>query len=200
VSPSALIAGLLFGLSLIVAIGAQNAFVLVQGARRTHVGAVVAICVASDVALCLAAVAGIGAVTERSDALLEAIRWAGALLLFAYAALSARRAIDPGAGGLPAIAASRERSAAIAAAFAFTWLNPAVYLDMLAVGTVADSHGGARWSFGTGVALGSALWFLCLGYGAGLLAPLLDRPAAGRVLDAFVALVISATAVRILLA
>jgi L-lysine exporter family protein LysE/ArgO len=195
-----MIAGLLFGLSLIVAIGAQNAFVLVQGAQRRHVGAVVAICVASDLALCLGAVAGIGAVTQRSDALLEAIRWAGALLLLVYAALSARRAIDPEAGGLPAIAASQKRSAVIAAALVFTWLNPAVYLDMVAVGTVADSHAGSRWSFGTGVALGSTIWFLALGYGAALFAPLLARPAAARLLDGFVAVVMSVTAARIVFA
>jgi L-lysine exporter family protein LysE/ArgO len=199
-SPSALIAGLLFGLSLIVAIGAQNAYVLRQGARRCHVGPVVAICIASDVALCLAAVAGIGAVTRRSEVLLEAIRWAGALLLLAYAAMSARRAIEPEAGGLPAIAASQERSAAIAATLVFTWLNPAVYLDMLAVGTVADSHAGSRWSFGTGVALSSLIWFPVIGYGAAALAPLLARPAASRLLDAFVAVVMSATAARIVFA
>jgi L-lysine exporter family protein LysE/ArgO len=199
-NPSVLITGLLFGLSLIVAIGAQNAFVLVQGAQRRHVGSVVAICIASDVALCLAAVAGIGAVTTRSEALLKAIRWAGALLLVAYAVMSARRAIDPEAGGLPAIASSQERSAVIAAALAFTWLNPAVYLDMVAVGTVADSHAGSRWSFGTGVALGSTIWFLALGYGAAFLAPLLARPGAARVVDGLVALVMSVTAVRIVFA
>jgi L-lysine exporter family protein LysE/ArgO len=80
----------------------------------------------------------------------------------------------------------------------FTWLNPAVYLDMLVV-SVDDSHDSTRWSFATGIALGSVLWFLALGYGATLLSPLLSRPTPPRYLDAFIALTMAATAARLLL-
>jgi L-lysine exporter family protein LysE/ArgO len=199
VNPSAVAAGLAFGLSLIVVIGAQNAFVLRQGALRQHVTAVVFICAASDVALIIAGVAGMGAALERSHWLEVAVRLAGVSLLLAYAALSARRAMRP------LTPSGREddwrstRRAVVAACLAFTWLNPAVYLDtVVLLGSVADSHPGSRWAFGTGAMLASVLWFVALGFGARLLAPMLSRPRAIRYLDGFVALVMALTAARIL--
>ena len=209
---SAVIAGLLFGLSLIVVIGPQNAFVLAQGARRSHVGTVVAICSVSDVVLIAAGVGGMGAAVHGSATALDALRLAGATLLAGYAALSVRRALrGPASGGLGAAAGAglgtREdargpgtRRTAVLACVAFTWLNPAVYLDtVVLLGSVADAHPASRWSFGTGAAAGSVLWFLALGYGAGLLGAPLARPGAARALDGFVAAVMAATAVRLLL-
>lgn len=197
---STVLAGLLFGLSLIVVIGAQNAFVLQQGALRRHVGAVVLICAASDVLLIAAGVGGMGAALQRWPPLLAMTRGLGAALLLAYAAVSARRAARP-AGGARAVSAARSLRAAIVACLAFTWLNPGVYLDtVVLLGSVADAHRSSRWSFATGAALASVLWFAALGFGAGLLAPLLARDGAARSLDAFVAAVMAFTAVRVLIA
>jgi L-lysine exporter family protein LysE/ArgO len=193
-----MIAGLLFGLSLIVAIGAQNAFVLAQGAQRRHVGAVVAICASSDVLLVVLAVGGLAVVATKESLLLTAIHWSGAALLITYALLCARRALRPEAAIFLAPSPTQDLPKVILATLMFTWLNPAVYLDMLVVGSVADSHATTRWSFATGIALGSILWFLALGYGATLLSPLLSRPDAPRYLDAFIALTMAATATRLL--
>jgi L-lysine exporter family protein LysE/ArgO len=195
-----LLGGFGFGLSLIVAIGAQNAFVLRQGLRGEHVGLVVTACALSDALLIAAGVAGAGAVLAHAPALAHAVRVAGAIFLLGYAALAARRALRPGTltpGGAGAPRASR--GATLATTLALTWLNPHVYLDtVVLLGTVASTHGDRRWVFGAGAALGSVAWFTALGYGARLLRPLFARPAAWRALDAFVALVMTAIAVSLL--
>jgi L-lysine exporter family protein LysE/ArgO len=193
------VSGLLFSLSLIVAIGAQNAFVLRQGVLRTHVGTVVAICAASDVVLIAAGVAGVGAVVIHRPGLLTLVRDAGSALLLAYGALAARRALGAARNSLDARNAGPTRRSVAAAAVGFTWLNPAVYLDTLVLlGTVASAHPHARWWFATGAAAASVGWFIGLGFGARLLTPLLRRPGAWRVLDAFVAVVMTITALRTL--
>jgi L-lysine exporter family protein LysE/ArgO len=199
-SVNALAAGLLFGLSLIVVIGAQNTYVLRQGLRREHVPTVVAICAASDAVLIAAGVGGAGLALDGRPMLLLAVRVAGALFLFGYGALAARRVLR--ASGLRADAAGAAASlpAVVATCLAFTWLNPAVYLDtVVLLGSVANSHPGVQWWFGGGAALGSLGWFLGLGYGARLLGPLFRRAAAGRVLDGSVAVVMVATGLRVLL-
>src|ERR1700757_4310062 len=123
---TAFLSGLLFSLSLIVAIGAQNAYVLRQGARRAHVGTVIGICAVSDIVLIAAGIAGMGAVTTSDRSLLTVVRIAGAALLLAYGALAAGRAI-PGPDPRPAgHGDGRSRRAVIAASLGFTWLNPAV--------------------------------------------------------------------------
>src|SRR3954451_4922685 len=182
-----LLGGFGFGLSLIVAIGAQNAFVLRQGLRGEHVGLVVATCALSDALLIAAGVAGAGALLSHAPGLADAGRAAGALFLLAYAALAARRALRPGALA-PAAGDARRRggAATLATTLALTWLNPHVYLDtVVLLGTVASSHGDQRWLFGAGAALGGLVWFVSLGHGARLLRPLFARPAAWRALDAF---------------
>jgi L-lysine exporter family protein LysE/ArgO len=191
------ISGLLFSLSLIVAIGAQNSYVLRQGARREHVGTVVLICTVSDVALIAAGVAGAGAIVRRSAAVLAVVRAGGATLLLAYAALAARRAVT-GIQDAPAAAhSSGSRRRVVAATLTFTWLNPAVYLDtVVLLGSVANAHPGSQWWFGAGAATASAGWFLGLGCAARLLTPLLRRPRAARLLDAFVAFAMMITALR----
>ncbi|MBV9805458.1 MAG: LysE family transporter [Solirubrobacterales bacterium] len=193
------LSGLLFSLSLIVAIGAQNAYVLRQGARRTHVGTVVLICAASDVALIAAGVAGVGAVVIHRPGLLVIVRDLGAALLVAYGVLAARRALGGAQASLAAGDTGRTRRGAAAAAFGFTWLNPAVYLDTLVLlGTVASAHPHARWWFAAGAAAASVAWFIGLGFGARLLTPLLRSPQAWRLLDIFVAVVMTITALRTL--
>jgi L-lysine exporter family protein LysE/ArgO len=194
-----LLGGFGFGLSLIVAIGAQNAFVLRQGLRGEHVGLVVATGALSDAALIAAGVAGAGALLGHAPTLGDAVRAGGALFLLAYAALAARRALRPGSL-TPAAAGGRSgRGATLTTTLALTWLNPHVYLDtVVLLGTVAGTHGGQRWTFAAGAALGSLVWFTTLGHGARLLRPLFARPAAWRGLDALVALVMTAIAISLL--
>ena len=197
----AVLSGLGLGLSLIVAIGAQNAFVLRQGLRRQHVGTVVLVCALSDVALILAGVAGAGAVVQGRPGLLDAVRIAGAAFLAAYGVLAARRAFVSQTLAPRDEAVAPSVGATLATALGLTWLNPHVYLDtVVLLGSIAQSHAGRQWWFAAGAALGSLVWFTALGYGAALLRPLFARPSAWRVLDSVIALVMVALAVSLLLA
>jgi L-lysine exporter family protein LysE/ArgO len=196
----AALAGLGFGLSLIVAIGAQNLFVLRQGLRREHVGVVVTICAASDAILIAAGVGGLGALLDAVPWLGTAMRWGGAAFLVGYGVLAARRALRA-RGALTAddsaAPATGHLRTAVLTTLAFTWLNPHVYLDtVVLMGSVASGHGGYRWWFAAGAAVASVAWFTALGYGARVLRPVFARPVAWRVLDAIIAvvmLVIAAT-------
>ncbi|MGX1566327.1 LysE/ArgO family amino acid transporter, partial [Streptomyces sp. NPDC055509] len=153
-------AGFGTGLSLIVAIGAQNAFVLRQGVRREAVLAVVGICALSDAALITLGVGGVGAVVVTWPGVLTAVGWIGGAFLLCYGALAARRVFRPGGGGLRAegeAAGSRRR--AVLTCLAMTWLNPHVYLDtVFLLGSVAADHGPLRWTFGLGAVLASLCW------------------------------------------
>ena len=185
----ALVAGLLTGLSLIVAIGAQNAFVLRQGLLRQHVGPVVAVCAVSDLVLITAGVAGIGAIVQHAPTALDVVRWLGVAFLTAYGVRSLWRAVHPDAL-TPSSAAEPRLRGALVQTVALTWLNPHVYLDtVLLIGSIAAHHGpGNKWWFGAGAGLGSIVWFTGLGYGARLAAPLLSRPRAWQVLDVLIGL------------
>ncbi|BAL22365.1 LysE/ArgO family amino acid transporter [Azoarcus sp. KH32C] len=189
------LAGFLACLALIVAIGAQNSFVLQQGIRREHLLPVTLICAASDALLIAAGIAGLGALIQSNPLLLTAARYGGAAFLLAYACLAARRAWHGERLQLET-AAPMSLAGAIATCLGFTFLNPHVYLDtVILLGGLANQHGeGGRWLFGVGSAAASLLWFVGLAYGARLLAPLFTRPAAWRVLDALVALVMAALA------
>jgi len=195
----AAVSGLALGLALIVAIGAQNAFVLRQGLRGEHVVAVVAVCALSDLALIAAGIAGTGALLDAAPAAVMVIRWAGAAFLLGYGALAARRALWP-AGALTTEAAQRTPPLpTVLTASALTWLNPHVHLDtVILLGSVAATQGDLRWHFGAGAAVGSLLWFSALGAGARLLRPVFARPGAWRVLDAGIALVMIVLAVGLL--
>lgn len=183
-------AGLGLGLALIVAIGAQNAFVLRQGLRGEHVGPVVAVCIVSDAVLIAAGVAGAGAVLSGLPSLVTAVRLAGAAFLLGYGLLAARRALRPAVLDPDAVGLRRGLWAALWTALALTWLNPHVYLDtVILLGSIANSYAGGRWWFAAGAAAGSTAWFLALGYGARLLRPVFVRPVAWRVLDAVIAVV-----------
>jgi L-lysine exporter family protein LysE/ArgO len=198
---STLISGLLFGLSLIVAIGPQNAFLVRQGALRRHVTIVVAICVASDVALIAAAVSGTGAVLAGRPWLREVARAGGAAVLLAYAALAARRALDASVIDRSTAPGRSSRRAAIAACLTFTWLNPGVYLDTIVLlGSVAHTQSPRQWWFGAGAAIASVVWFPALATAASLAHAFLTRPRVWRAVDCFVAVVMTATALRLLLA
>jgi L-lysine exporter family protein LysE/ArgO len=201
----AALAGLGLGLSLIIAIGAQNAFVLRQGLRREHVLPVVLVCAISDAVLIAAGVAGGGVLFSAVPWLVDVIRWAGAIFLAVYGILAAVRALrtpKPDAAGLRAGTGPVTASlfATVGTAVALTWLNPHVYLDtVLLLGSVASTHGDERWWFAGGAMLGSILWFTSLGFGARLLAPLFARPLAWRLLDGVIAVVMIALAVLLVL-
>lgn len=193
------LAGLLTSLGLIVAIGAQNAFVLRQGVRREHVLPVVLVCIGADALLMGAGIAGLGPLVADHPAALAVARWGGAAFLLGYAVLAALRArrpmrLDPAADGPATL------RAVLAACLGFTFLNPHVYLDtVVLVGSLAHQQPSA-WMFGLGAAAGSALWFSALGFGATRLRPLFARPRAWQVLDLVIALVMAGLAVSLLVA
>ncbi|QDW28590.1 amino acid transporter [Arthrobacter sp. KBS0702] len=195
-----LVSGLSAGLSLIVAIGAQNAFVLRQGIQRSHVAMVVAVCAVSDLLLILLGVAGIGVLLDRAPAALVVIRWAGAAFLLAYGAFAAWRAVRGEQMDHPEDKPAGSRAAVLATCLAFTWLNPHVYLDtVLLLGSLAAAQGeSGRWWFAAGAGLGSIAWFTALGAGARFLTSLFRRRAAWRVLDAMIAVVMVSLAVLLL--
>ncbi|MEU2003773.1 LysE/ArgO family amino acid transporter [Rhodococcus sp. NPDC019627] len=190
-TPSVLTAAAGFGtgLSLIVAIGAQNAFVLRQGIVRRHVLPVVALCAISDVILIGLGISGIATILAHAPGAITVIRWAGAAFLLAYAAFAARRALRPGTLDTPQEVGSATLATAVFTCLALTWLNPHVYLDtVLMLGSVANNQGDpGRWLFGLGAAVASVSWFLALGYGARFLHRVFARPGAWRALDAGIA-------------
>jgi L-lysine exporter family protein LysE/ArgO len=195
----AALAGLGFGLSLIIAIGAQNAYVLRQGLRREHVLVVVAICAVSDLLLIFVGVAGLGSLIQLFPVALVIVRIAGAAFLLTYGLLAARRALRPASAlTTESEGATTTLRTAILTVLALTWLNPHVYLDtVVLLGSVAGTHGDDRWWFGIGAGIGSILWFSALGFGARLLRPVFATPIAWRVLDGIIALVMIALAVSL---
>lgn len=191
-------AGFRVGLGLILAIGAQNAFVLRQGIRREWVFVTCLFCAASDALLISLGVGGFGVLTARLPWLEPVLLWGGIAFLLVYgarAALAAWRGgevLEPGQGA--------GRLAAILGALALiTFANPHVWLDtVVLLGAVSAQYGAARWSFAAGAMTGSVVFFFALGYGARLLAPLFARPMAWRVLDGLVALVMWSVALSLL--
>lgn len=214
-----MLAGLGLGLSLIVAIGAQNVFLLRQGIRREHVLAVVTICAVSDALLIVAGVAGLGLIVTAAPWLVTVARWAGAAFLLAYGLLAARRAwrgtegalevegddapVSASAGSTRTATATLTRTSAALApvvltTLALTWLNPHVYLDtVLMLGSIAATHGEERWLFAGGAIAASILWFTALGFGARHLGRWLRTPRSWRILDALIAVVMITIAVSL---
>lgn len=211
------LSGIGLGLSLIIAIGAQNVFVLRQGIRREHVLPVVIICAVSDALLIAAGVAGLGFVISAAPWLVVVARWAGALFLLAYGLLAARRAWRGGeqlrvdqadgesssarsSGGGTSPATRTALVPVIATALALTWLNPHVYLDtVLMLGSIAATHGEDRWLFAAGAITASILWFTALGFGARYLGRWLRTERSWRILDALIAVVMITLAVSLVL-
>ncbi|HET7314310.1 LysE/ArgO family amino acid transporter [Salinisphaera sp.] len=192
-------AGFALGLGLIVAIGAQNAFVLRQGLADRYVLAVCLCCTLSDVVLIGAGVAGVGALARAHSDWIAAFRYAGAAFLVVYAAASLRRALGSGAalaaGAEPAASLSRT----LAICLALTWLNPHVYLDtLILLGTVAATYGDERIVFGLGAISASFVFFFTLGFGARRLRGLFARPATWRIVDAAVAVLMAVLAARLI--
>ena len=194
----AALAGLVTGLTLIVAIGAQNAYVLRQGLAREHIGGVVLVCTLSDVVLILSGVSGIGAIVQRAPWALEVLRWLGVAFLTWYginAIVRARRPSGLVAGG----GSAASRRSVLLRAFALTWLNPHVYLDtVVLLGSIANQGGQpGRWWFAAGACAASGAWFAALGYGAALAHRWLARPRVWRILDVAIGLTMLAIAVTL---
>lgn len=191
--------GLGMGLSLILAIGAQNAFVLRQGLRAEHVFLVCLTCAASDAALITLGVTSFGQIVSLLPWLDPVMRVAGALFLVWYGALSLRSALTSKA----ALATEGSQAAplvqVLATCLALTWLNPHVYLDtVVLLGTISTQFPGRETSFALGATCGSFLFFFSLGYGAAWLRPLFARPSAWRILEGVIALVMWGIAARLI--
>jgi len=186
---NAAFAGLLTGLSLIVALGAQNAYLLRLGLTRQHVGIAVTICAASDVVLILLGIGGIGRVTRSFPGVLDVLKWVGVVYLVGYSLHSFWRASRQEVL-LPTEGDRTSRKVVASTTLAFTFLNPHVYLDtVLLLGSIGTQYGGGRWLFAAGACTGSIAWFAGLGFGARAIAPLMSRPTTWRVLDLLIGIV-----------
>ncbi len=199
-SASAYLTGLVLGASLIIAIGAQNAFVLRQGLLRAHVALVVFICILIDVVLTTVGVGGLSASLGRSPPALEGLALAGACFLGWYGSGAACRACSSQSLSAPRAGGSRSARGVLLQTLAVSLLNPHVYLDtVLLIGSIGVQQPVAlRPAFLAGVWTASAGWFTSLGFGSRLLAPVFARPLAWRVLDALVALVMWGIALTLL--
>lgn len=196
---SAYLNGFGVAFSLILAIGAQNAFVLKQGLRREHVLAVVLVCALSDAILITVGVFGFAALTEALPALAPVMLVLGAAFLFVYGAFSFWRAWKGGAALDPAVGAGSSLRAAVAFCIAITWLNPHVYLDtVLLIGSIASRFDGAEVAFWGGAVTSSFAFFFSLGFGARLLAPVMARPGSWRVLEVLIGCVMWAIALGLI--
>ncbi|MDK3018120.1 LysE/ArgO family amino acid transporter [Pseudodonghicola flavimaris] len=193
---AAILPGFALGLSLILAIGAQNAFVLRQGLRREHVLWVALTCALSDAVLIAAGVGGMGRLATWFAPLM---RWGGAAFLLAYGGRNLIAAARGGAAMQATATGGRGLRATLATCLALTWLNPHVYLDtVVLIGSVSAQYED-RFGFALGASAASLVFFFALAYGARLLAPLLARPGAWRLLDAGIGLVMWAIALRLIL-
>jgi L-lysine exporter family protein LysE/ArgO len=196
----AALTGFATGLGLIIAIGAQNAFVLRQGLRREYVFPIVLFAAVSDAALIIIGIAGLGAVIQGFPLALEVIRYAGAAYLTWFGISAVRRAMKPST-----LEAASEGKATLVGALlsiaALTYLNPHVYLDtVILLGGVANQFNDDRWVFGLGAATASFVWFFSLGYFAKFLSRFVSSPKFWRVLDSFIAVVMFTIAVLLLFA
>jgi L-lysine exporter family protein LysE/ArgO len=197
---SAALSGFLLGASLIIAIGAQNAFILRQGLLREHVFLLSLICALSDALLITAGVAGLGTLIAQSPALISVVTLGGAAFLFWYASIAFRRALHPEVLKAASTGNGNLR-VAIGTVLALTFLNPHVYLDTVVLlgGLSARFEGWNRAAYGAGAALASFIWFFGLGYGARLLQPIFAKPAAWRVLDVLIGLVMAGIGLSLLI-
>ncbi len=197
---AAAISGYLLAISLIMAIGAQNAFVLRQGLRREHVFAVVMVCALSDAVLMAAGVAGFGAMQASAPWIGEAMRYGGVAFLVVYGALRFRAALRGGEALRPASDERAPLGRVLATCLVLTWANPHVYLDtVVLIGSISAQYVPHQVVFGIGAALGSFSFFAGLGYGARLLTPIFAKPQAWVVLEIMVGLTMWAIAVGLLL-
>ena len=191
----AAVQGYLVSVSLILAIGAQNAFVLRQGIRGEHVLAVVLVCALSDALLIGAGVAGFGAASAQFPWLGDAMRWGGVAFLLVYGALRFRAALQGGEALRPAKGGTVTLASVLGTCLVLTWANPHVYLDTVAlIGSISAQYAPNQLEFGLAAAFGSLSFFTVLGYGARFLVPLFARPQAWVVLEVVIGITMWAIA------
>ena len=194
------VAGYLLAISLIAAIGAQNAFVLRQGLRREHVLAVVLASALSDAVLMAAGVTGFGAVSAHAPWIGDAMRYGGAAFLLVYGALRFRAALRGGEALRPTAGVTAPLAQVLMTCLVLTWANPHVYLDtVVLIGSISAQYAPHQAVFGVAAAFGSFSFFLALGYGARLLAPVFAKPQAWVVLEVIVGCTMWAIAAGLLL-
>ena len=185
----AFLPGLFAGLSLIVAIGAQNAFVIRQGLSRQHVFVVVAICAIADAALIALGIAGLGAIIQGLPWLLEGVRWFGVAYLTWFGIKSVRSAFKNEAMDVSG-AQTKSLKKVVASVLGFTLLNPHVYLDtVILLGSISNQFAEDRWVFGIGAMTASFVWFSSIGFGARAASRFMSKPIFWRVLDSLIAAV-----------
>lgn len=185
--------------SLILAIGAQNAFLLKQGLRREHVLPLVLVCACSDALLITVGVFGVTALTEVVPSFTPVMLWLGAAFLFVYGAFSFWRAWQGGSALDPASGGATSLKAAVLFCLAITYLNPHVYLDtVLLIGAAATRFECAEVAFWAGAVTSSFVFFFSLGYGARLLAPVMAKPGSWRVLELLIGCVMWAIALGLI--
>ena len=195
---NAAFAGLVTGLSLIVAIGAQNAYVMRMGLTRRYVGLVVTLCAVSDVLLIVLGVAGIGGVVPSASWALQLLRWVGVAYLLYFSFSSLQKARHPEVLIPPDERSPAERSVLVTT-LALTFLNPHVYIDtVLLLGSIGNQYGHARWWFAVGASGSSVLWFSTLGFGARFASRYMARPLTWRILDSLIGLIMLLVAVKLL--
>ncbi len=191
----ALVPGFLTGLSLIIAIGAQNAFVIRQGLSRSHVLLVVLVCAASDALLIFLGTGGLGTLIQSKPDLLEFIRWFGVLYL-SWFGLKSLRSVFSSQSLEVEDGASSTMKTAIFSVLGFTFLNPHVYLDtVILLGSIANQFEDDRWFFALGASTGSFVWFAAIGFGAKAASRFMSRPIFWKILDSIIALVMFSVAI-----
>lgn len=193
----ALLPGFLTGLSLIIAIGAQNAFVIKQGLLRQHVLLIVLICAISDAVLIFLGTGGLGALVQSNQGLLEVIRWFGVAYLTWFGIKSVKSAFTNQsleASESPTVSALKVATTALA----LTWLNPHVYLDtVILLGSVANQFDSNRWYFAIGASVASVLWFTVIGFGARAASKYMSRTIFWKILDSLIAVVMFSIAITL---
>lgn len=197
---NAFLPGMLTSLGLIMAIGAQNAYVLRQALKKQHVLAMVLFTAGSDALLIAVGVFGLGAIIEASPVLIEVIRWGGAAYLTWFGIQSIRNSTKH--QSLEASGGKSEPLKAVMITLAgFTYLNPHVYLDtVIFLGSIANTFGANRWYFALGAMLGSLIWFSSLGFGAQAASKYLRSPKFWKWLDLAIAFVMFGIAINLLFA
>ncbi|NNE63931.1 MAG: amino acid transporter [Gammaproteobacteria bacterium] len=191
--------GFSLGFSLILAIGAQNAFVLKQGLKTEHVFLVCFICALSDAVLILLGVSGFHFLLSQFPALVTVTRYGGALFLLVYGFLSFRSALISKHSLKPGESTAGSARRAALTCLAFTWLNPHVYLDtVVLLGSISAQFKGQLVEFAAGATSASFVFFFSLGYGARLLRGIFEKPRAWQVLEILIGLIMWAIAVKLL--
>jgi len=196
---TAWLSGVGTGLGLFMVVGAQSAFIIKQGLMRAHLFTVLAVCALTDIVMIVGSVLGLQALLAIAPGLTEYIRWGGVAFLAWYGFRSGLRAWRGTAGVSPASTVRHERGAAIAGALAFTLINPHFWLDIVMVGSIAQTFSDARMLYALGAISASLLWLTLLACGARLLAPWFERPSAWRILDGVIAAVMICLAVSLAL-